>query len=214
VSGARESRATAARLAARRTAQFVVAVTVTLAVVGLSRVPYAAVQSEDGELRLAWRFRSERVSACRKLSDAEQAALPAHMRRQEDCTRGLRPYRLTVEVGATAAAAVTGEAAAVSSVDTIRARGAESDRPLFVFRRIPLAPGRYVTRVEFAPVGLGGSARTGAGDEVAGRAPAGTEGRTALRLDTTLTIGPRRVVLVTYDDDAKRMVVRMAVPVR
>ena len=198
----------------RRAAQVVVAAVVTLAIVGLSRVPYAAVRSEDGELRLAWRFRSERVSACRKLSDAEQAALPAHMRRTEDCTRGLRPYRLTVEVAGAAAsvpdgapgpdqsAGVRGRAAAVSTVDTVRARGAESDRPLFVFRRIPLAPGRYAVRVEFAAVGRGGPAS------------AGPDGRAALRLDTMLTIGPRRVVLVTYDDDAKRLEVRTGVPVR
>jgi len=198
----------------RRAAQVVVAAVVTLAIVGLSRVPYAAVRSEDGELRLAWRFRSERVSACRKLSDAEQAALPAHMRRKEDCTRGLRPYRLTVQVGAPSAG-VTGEAAAVALVDTVRARGAESDRPLFVFRRIPLAPGRYAVRVEFAAVGLGGPAPAGeAGQRSAGSAAAGNDSGAVLQLDATLTIGPRRVVLVTYDDDAKRLVVRTAVPVR
>ncbi|MEK7667721.1 MAG: hypothetical protein AAB409_03645, partial [Gemmatimonadota bacterium] len=122
----------------RRFLQIVVAAAVTLAIVGLSRVPYAAEPSEDAELRLAWRYRSERVQQCRRLSEEEQERLPAHMRRTEDCTRGLRPYRLTVAVdGAEAGEADEGRErdegraapAGVSFVDTVRARGAASDRP-------------------------------------------------------------------------------------
>lgn len=168
----------------RRFLQGVVAAAVTLAIVGLSRVPYTAEPSEDAELRLAWRYRSERVQQCRRLSEEEQEKLPAHMRRTEDCTRGLRPYRLTV--------AVDGAEAGVGFVDTVRARGAESDRPLFVFRRISLAPRSHAVRVLFAPVGEGGHAPLG--------------------VDTTITFARRQVVLVTYDEDARRLVVRTALP--
>jgi len=153
----------------------------TLGVVGLSRVPYAEDRGAAGELRLAWRWKSERVRQCRKLSPAEVAKLPAHMRRAEDCQRGLRPWRLVV--------AVDGGAA---SDDTIRARGAESDRPLFVFRRLPLAPGSHAVRVRFSPVGEGGPAAVG--------------------LDTVVGIAARRVVLVTMAEDTSRLVFRTASP--
>lgn len=176
----------------RRALQLLVAAAVTLLIVGLSRVPYTAVPSEDGELRLAWRYRSERVQRCRQLSEAERAALPAHMRRKEDCSRGLRPYRLTVEVATEAPGAAAG--ARIAVVDTVRARGAESDRPLFVFRRIPLPPGRHEVRVEFSPIGEGGHA--------------------PMRVDTSVTFARRQVVLVTYDEDAGRLVVRTALPPR
>ena len=51
--------------AARRALGLVVGAAATATMVGLSRVPYAASRSEDGELRLAWRWRSERVELCR-----------------------------------------------------------------------------------------------------------------------------------------------------
>ncbi|MEK7668766.1 MAG: hypothetical protein AAB409_08975, partial [Gemmatimonadota bacterium] len=78
-----------------------------------------------------------------------------------------------------------------SFLDTVRARGAESDRPLFVFRRIALASGRHAVQVGFAPVGEGGHAPLG--------------------VDTTITFARRQVVLVTFDEDARRLVVRTAV---
>jgi hypothetical protein len=75
---------------------------------------------------------------------------------------------------------------------TIRARGAESDRPLFVFRRIRLAPGPHALAVRFTPVG--------------GGAPLG--------LETVVSVAERRVVLVTLDEDVRRLVVRTGSPQR
>jgi hypothetical protein len=161
----------------RRVLGAVLAALATVGLVALSRVPITAVRSEDAELRLAWRYRSERVRECRTRSQEELAKLPAHMRIAQDCERRVRPYVLDV--------AVDGRPAAR---DTVRAAGAQSDRPLVVFRRIALAPGRHSARVTFAP--LEGSAAV------------------PLRFESELTLGPRRVALVTLDQDRGVLVVR------
>ena len=113
----------------------------TLALVGLSRVPWSAAPGEDGALRLAWQYRSQPVEKCRAATPEELAKLPPHMRRTTICERGLRPYVLEV--------AVDGGPA---HVDTVRARGARADRPLGVFAQVPLVPGHHAVRVTFAPV--------------------------------------------------------------
>src|SRR5581483_10229084 len=62
----------------------------------LSRVPYAAEPGADALLRLAWRARGERVEQCRRLTPAELARVPAHMRQEIQCTGRIVPYRLRV----------------------------------------------------------------------------------------------------------------------
>ncbi|HWO88621.1 MAG TPA: hypothetical protein VNL98_05680, partial [Gemmatimonadales bacterium] len=135
----------------------------TLGVVGLSRVPWSAEDSEDPVLRLAWRYRSEEVEACRDLTAEEQARLPAHMRRTRECTRGLASYRLKVTVDGIAAAD-----------DSVFARGAQSDRPLAVFRELSLKPGSRHIAVVFGAYGAA---------------------QARFRLDTVLTLEPRQVVV-------------------
>jgi hypothetical protein len=116
----------------------------TLALVGLSRVPWSAAPGEDGALRLAWQYRSQPIERCRAATPEELAKLPQHMRRSTICERGLRPYVLEVSVDGGAAHA-----------DTVRARGARADRPLGVFAQVPLAPGAHAVRVTFTPLGGG-----------------------------------------------------------
>ena len=154
-----------------------------LLLVGLSQVPYAAVASEDGQLRLAWQFRSEPVERCRRLTPEELAKLPAHMRRETICERGLRPWHRAVRIDGVDRAA-----------DTVRARGARADRPLNVFDEITVPPGRHRVQVTFAPLG-----------------PADTS-VTPLRLDTILTFAPRQVRLVTFDAERGVLVMRERVP--
>jgi hypothetical protein len=162
----------------RRVLGWALAVAVTLGVVGLSRAPYAVERGDHAEIRLAWRFKSERVRSCRALRPEELANVPEHMRQTEVCERGLRPYRLAVSLDGTAL-----------PDDTIRARGAEGDRPLFVFRRFAVAPGSHALRVAFTPVG---------------------GGRDTLALDTAVVLAARRVALLTLDEDSGRLVVRTA----
>ncbi len=114
----------------------------TLALVGLSRVPWSAAPAEDGALRLAWQYKSQPVERCRPATPDELAKLPQHMRRTTICERGLRSYRLEVSLDGGAA-----------HVDTVRARGARADRPLAVFGQVAVRPGPHTVRVTFAPIG-------------------------------------------------------------
>jgi len=166
----------------------VLAVGVVAGMVAVSRLPYTAAPGDAGQLRLAWRWRSERLDVCRRLTSTELAKVPVHMRRVEACERRLRPWRLEVSVNG-----------APVLRDSVWATGAESDRPLSVFRNIPLAPGRYTARVRFSPLGSPADTSHGAG--------AGTVLR-ALVLDTTVTVAPRQVVLVTMDDERGVLVVK------
>ena len=167
---------------AHRLAGMVVGAALTLGVVGLSQAPWRAVTSEDGQVRLAWRFRSAPVEACRRVPAEELARLPAHMRRELVCERALRPWLLEVILDGS-----------VAWTDTARARGARADRPLSVFATLPVGPGPHALAVRFAPLVL-------PGDTAAAPAP--------LTHDATVTVGPQRVVLVTRDESATRLVVR------
>lgn len=121
-----------------------VAVILVAATAGLSRVPWTAELGDHAVLRLAWRFRSELVEACRPIPPEEQARQPVHMRRTEECSRGLRPYRLVVMV----------DGAALLE-DSVAAGGARADRPLSLFREIRLPAGTHRVGVRFEPYGAG-----------------------------------------------------------
>jgi hypothetical protein len=149
----------------------------TGAIVGLSRVPYAVSPTDHAELRFAWRYRSVSLEQCRPLTEEENAALPAHMRQDEICERRLQPWRLTIWVDGVQVAE-----------DTVRARGAREDRPLYVFRKLTLAPGTHAVRAIFAPIGP-------------------SEQR-MLSLESGVSLDARQVALVTYDPDTDRLVLR------
>ena len=152
-------------------------------IVALSQVPWTASPDENGELRLAWRWRSQRVQRCRTLTPEELAKLPAHMRAATSCERPLRPWLLVVSVDDHEEAR-----------DTVRARGAESDRPLSIYRRVPLSPGRHEIAVDFTPLALPGDSAT------ALPAP--------LRFSEHAVISPRHVLLVTLEETQRSLVAR------
>ena len=161
-----------------------VAAALTALVVALSRVGWTAEPSAQGELRLAWRFRSERVTQCRAATAQELANLPEHMRQKMICGSRLRPYRLEVAVDGS-----------VAADDTVRPRGARADRPLGIFRQVSLAPGSHRARLVFTPL------------------PIGTDSLGApIVFDTSVTLSSRQVLLVTYDEQARRLVVRDRAP--
>jgi hypothetical protein len=171
------------------------AVALTLGIAALSRVPYSAASDDHGVLRLSWRAPGEVVEECRQLSREEIERQPIHMRREQVCERRLLPYRLRVRLDGT-----------VLLEETVRPSGAREDRPLFVFRQIPLAPGDYRLEVEWERV-------PGAGDSAVPRedadAPpaAGTAPR-RLELAADLRLEAGDIALVTYDLDRQVLVAR------
>lgn len=152
----------------------------------LSHAPYAHENTANAEVRLAWRARSARTEACRRRTADELARMPAHMRQELVCERGVAPYHLTVALG---------DSTAVDRVVT--AAGARADRPLYVFETIPVSPGTYPLRVAFVRESGVTAESTMAEDPQA--APA------RLSLDTTVTLIAGRALLVTYDENSRRL---------
>jgi hypothetical protein len=175
----------------RRVAGSAVALASALAIGALSGAPYTADRADYGIVRLAWRARGERVEQCRRLTTEELERLPAHMRQQERCEGRILPYRLHVRVDG-----------ARALDELVQAAGARHDRPLYVYHELPLEPGTHALAVAFAREG---DVPAGAHEE-----EKGTPGR--LALDTMVALSPRRILLVTYDDDARRLVVRDGTP--
>ena len=181
----------------------------------LSVAPYAVPGSEQGVLRLAWSGRPERIEKCRRLTDAELEGVPAHMRQRVKCEGRAATYRLVLTVDG-----------AERYRDSLAGGGARSDRPLHVLRDVPLAPGRHtidlsVMRIEPEEAdGLGDDTPAPAGPDTA--AGGGREGRERaerarsrrealprmLSLGGDVLLAAGDVVLVSYDADARRLVLR------
>jgi hypothetical protein len=156
-----------------------VALGLSAALVVCSGLPYVADSSDDALIRLSWRAVGERIEECRKPTEEELAALPPHLRRQEICAGRTTPFQLAVSI----------DGAAVFE-DRIRPGGARQDRPVYVLQEFPLSPGRHRLQVRFA-------AELPAGADREARAP--------LVLDQILTLEPRTIALVTYDDTAGQL---------
>lgn len=176
--------------AGRRVLAAAVAGAAVLAVGGLSRAPYTSERATHAVLRLAWRARGERVEQCRRLPPEELERLPPHMRQEEQCEGRVLPYRLQVMLDG-----------APTADELVRAAGARHDRPLYVFRELALEPGAHALAIRFFRA-----------EEIPRGARAESQGAPSrLALDTTITLRPRHVVLVTYDEESRRLVVRDAI---
>lgn len=88
-------------------------------------------------VRLSWRLEPIRVEECRPLSAEEQARLPAHMRRTEECTGDFVDYELDVAVDG------------VHTVDTLSPSGLRRDRPVYVLVNRSVSPGTHGVDVTF-----------------------------------------------------------------
>jgi len=196
----------------RRLAGLVVAALALLLLRAGSLAPLRTAPDDAAMLRLSWSARPERIEHCRRLSDAELAERPQHMRLRWECEGRFARYLLRVSVDGRVLAA-----------DTVRGGGLRHDRPMHLFREYALAPGeRQVTvslqrldvevrpdSVEDATVAAG----TGAADretrEAQERRVRRAESLPAqVSMDSTLTVDSRRVVLVTYSSSARRLLLK------
>jgi hypothetical protein len=170
----------------------------------LSRAPQAAHGTDMGALRLSWRAQPERIEVCRNVPEAELASLPRHMRQPVICEGRSAQYRLTVLRDGTPLAD-----------DTVHGGGARRDRPMYLYREFALAPGVHDLTIRLARLGEGSAAT--AGDSVPAAAPAIESPPRAgnrlealppvLELSRRVRLLPRGVVLVTYDQEKREMVV-------
>lgn len=179
-----------------------------LALVSAAPLPFNT--SQAARLRLSWTARPQRIEVCRTLSREELAARPEHMRQRVECDGRFASYTLRVEMDDRA----IGES-------IVRGGGLRHDRPIFLLREYEVPPGarrmrisftrreRIETREEESVPSAVPDADTGlyagrAAREVVER---GRRDRAAipprLELDTTVTLAPREVALITFDPERK-----------
>ena len=177
----------------------------TLLLGAASRAPWTASSQGGALLRLSWRVQSEIAERCRPLSEEEKGDLPVHMQVPEICETRAVPYRLAVSIDGSA---VVSEA--------IHGAGAREDRPISVFREIPLPAGSHHVRIAFAPVEEEGEQDDedeeddeDAEDEEGDEDEAGEA--IALEFSDTIRLEEREIALVTLDP-GRRALVRVTAP--
>lgn len=191
-----------------RVAGGIVAALAALLLGAASRAPWTASPRGEALLRLSWRAQSEVAERCRPLTEEEKADLPVHMQVPEICETRAIPYRLEVRV----------DGATVLS-ETIHGAGARADRPISVFREIPLAAGSHDVRVAFAPVDSGdgeheeedgeGEEEVSEGedeDDEAEEHADEEDAAVALEFSDTIRLDDREIALVTLDPGRRALV--------
>lgn len=163
--------------------------------VALSHAPWRAHPEPDGLLRLSLSARPERIERCRTLSDEELAARPAHMRQPVVCEGAAARYRLEVRRDGT-----------VILDREVTGGGARRDRPVHLLEEFPLSAGSHHLSIALRRL----DTPDPAGADTASRVRSTEVLPDELALDTTLTITPHRVVLVTYDPRQQRLLAQTA----
>lgn len=167
--------------------------------------------SGEATLRLSLRARPERIEHCRAPSEQELAQLPEHMRQRLICEGTTASYLLRVDL----------DGLPVDS-QVVRGGGLRNDRPLQLLREYGVTPGRRRITVTVArretPEASGEVADSTGRDPDGGTfgTRADREGierergrraaiPAALALDTIIDVASGRVVLVTFDPDAREL---------
>ena len=206
-------------IAGRRMIRVAVAVLATAAGLALLAAASAVSLPWHGEdaaaIRLSWSARPERIEVCRALSNAEVEALNEHMRQRVQCDGRAATYALRVRVNGV----LLGD-------EVVRGGGLRHDRPLHLLQTYAVSPGGRRVQLEFSrrertggDAGTGASAAAAEADTgiFAGRAARETSERgrrtraavpPLMTLDTALAFAPQQVILVTFDPDGRRLVVR------
>jgi hypothetical protein len=172
--------------------------------------------ADAARVRLSWSARPERIETCRALTAEEIEKEPPHMRRRVECEGTFATYLLHV--------ASDGR---VIDERIVKGAGIRNDRPMYLLADYDLMAGEHRIRVTFTrrektdddsdAVALHAT-RTGADSGIfAGRAEREDEERTRRRraavpaimeMDTLLTLAPGQVRLITFDAEARQLVIR------
>ncbi|MEX2531293.1 MAG: hypothetical protein WD960_11015 [Gemmatimonadota bacterium] len=164
--------------------RWVAAVFLTAVVIGgvalLSNLTLPAAAPTGGVLHLDWRLRGEEAGPCTQVA-RESEDLPAHMRNPDACSGALPDYNLRLWID--------GE---LRLDEVVRGGGIRGDRPLTVYRGLPLEPGERQVRVEFVRA-------DGEPDAV------------ALRLEEPVTIRTGEVQLLVRQQDTGDLAIRRPV---
>lgn len=184
----------------------------------------------EARLRLSWSARPERIEECRTLSDAELALRPEHMRQRTECEGQFATYALEVAVdgrrldqGVIRGGGLRNDRP-IHHLRDLDVSAGERHVRVSLRRRESAAPERdsgegdeHTSKRDSAD----DDDHRDDDDDKTGISTVRTErermersrrARTALPasvlLDTVLTIAPREVVVVTFDQEQRRFVVR------
>ncbi len=195
--------------------RFGLAVAVSLALTALlaagSGPAWPHHRDDSARLRLSFSARPEQVEVCTVQSEEALAKLEPHMRRRVICEGYSASYLLEIHVDD-----------ALLAEDVIRGGGLRHDRPIYLLREYAVPAGQHRLRVTIhrretiavdstiaatttveADTGLyAGRAAREVAERARKRSAAIPE---ILALDTVVTVAPRRVVLVTFNADQKRL---------
>ncbi len=174
-----------------------------------SAAPVALHPGESGRLRLSWSARPERIETCRNVSAEELAEVEEHMRQRVECDGHFATYALEVRADDRRIAAMV-----------VRGAGLRHDRPIYLLREFDVPAGVRHIRVSFtrrerpadgAADAAGSEADSGisAGREEREAVERARRGRAAvparLVLDTSLTIAPRGVTVITLSQERREL---------
>jgi hypothetical protein len=156
-------------------ARTVVAVALMTAIALLAQVPMGA-EPTSAALRLSLRAPAS-IQECRERSAEELAALPAHRRAPTVCETVAVSYRLRVAVDDV-----------LLFESRVQGTGLRRERPLVVYKDLPLLPGRHRLEAALEPE------------------PGAPVAAPAYRLRRELEVSPGQVALVTLRDGDLRLV--------
>lgn len=143
-------------------------------VLGMLSALNAGAPEPGAALRVSLRLPGQSVKTCRDLSAAEIEALPAHMRRKQECKAVHLSYELSLKL----------DGQTVKSMQ-VSPGGVHGDAPLDLDFQLALTPGRHRVQAEFLPLGDDqGQARR-------------------FKVDAEADAKPNRALLLTLDKDGK-----------
>ena len=173
----------------------------------VSHLPVSLRDSDNAMIRVALSARPERIEVCRTLSEEELANIPQHMRQPVVCEGHTAQYQLELRHN---------DSLLLSR--TVRGGGLRNDRHLYVLHELPVAPGSSRIDVRMTRLDLGGEVRDSLESDssvsVGNASSQQEEGRQRRREDEVpasllfteeLKLGPREIVLVTYDRDMRSL---------
>lgn len=181
--------------AVSRTAGLVLGAAALALLALLSGWRYASAPDDQAVLRLAFSARPERLEHCREVSEAELAERPVHMRQRIECEGRAASYRLRVRLDSQPIAD-----------GVLRGGGMRHDRPLSLLVDHPVPPGMHYLDVLLERVEVADTTAVAPTDST--RRARQPPLPASLGLRESLSFGPRRVVLVSYDIEQRRLVVR------
>ena len=177
-----------------------------------SAVPIPLHTSDSARLRLSWSARPERIEVCRTLTEEELEHVPEHMRQRTNCEGVFATYTLRVEVDGRS----IGES-------VVRGAGLRHDRPLYLLRDYQVPPGQHrlrvtlirrektdddaaeheTTAIPHVDTGLYAGRSQREASERSRRARAAIPSN--LTLDTVVSLTPRRMALVTFNSERRKL---------